>query len=94
VHACDIFAINILDRVFSGKYNDPYFQARRKNIAVIGNDCSPDPHCFCRSMRADFVDRGFDLRFPWPRQARVRGDGYRHDRLIRTTDTRYSTLPR
>jgi sulfhydrogenase subunit beta (sulfur reductase) len=24
-------------------------------------DCIPDEHCFCRSMRADFVDRGFDL---------------------------------
>ncbi len=61
LHACDIYAINILDEVFSGKYNDPYYQLRRKNIAIIGIDCVPDEHCFCRSMRADFVDRGFDL---------------------------------
>ena len=61
VHACDVYAINILDRVFAGKYQDPYYQARRKNIAIIGIDCTPDKHCFCRSMRADFVDHGFDL---------------------------------
>jgi len=24
-------------------------------------DCMPDERCFCASMRADFVDRGFDL---------------------------------
>ncbi len=63
VHACDVYAINILDRVFAGKYKDPYYQARRKNIAIIGIDCLPDKQCFCRSMRADFVDHGFDLFF-------------------------------
>jgi len=61
VHACDVYALNILDQVFAGQYPDPYYQARRKNVAVIGIDCTPDEHCFCRSMRADFVDRGFDL---------------------------------
>ena len=61
VHACDVYALNILDDVFSGKYEDTYYKTRRKNIAVIGIDCRPDEHCFCRSMRADFVDKGFDL---------------------------------
>jgi sulfhydrogenase subunit beta (sulfur reductase) len=61
VHACDIFGLNILDDVFTGKFPDPYYQARRKNVAIIGIDCVPDEHCFCRSMRADFVDHGFDL---------------------------------
>ena len=61
VHACDIYAVNILDEVFGGKYDDPYYRARRKNIAIIGIDCWPDEHCFCRSMRADFVEHGFDL---------------------------------
>ncbi|RJP77762.1 MAG: hydrogenase [Candidatus Zixiibacteriota bacterium] len=63
VHPCDIYAINILDEVFGGKYNDPYFQTRRKNIGIIGVDCTPDEHCFCRSMRADTVEKGFDLFF-------------------------------
>jgi sulfhydrogenase subunit beta (sulfur reductase) len=63
LHACDIYALNILDQVFEGKYPDPYYRARRRNTAIIGIDCTPDEHCFCRSMRADFVDRGFDLFF-------------------------------
>jgi sulfhydrogenase subunit beta (sulfur reductase) len=63
VHACDIYGMNILDRVFGGKFPDPYYRTRRRNVAVIGIDCVPDEHCFCRSMRADFVDHGFDLFF-------------------------------
>jgi len=64
VHACDIYAFNILDKVFlEGAFPDPYYRTRRKNVAVIGIDCEPDEHCFCHSMRADFVDKGFDLFF-------------------------------
>jgi sulfhydrogenase subunit beta (sulfur reductase) len=62
VHACDIYGINILDEVYGeGRYPDPFYKARRANLAVIGIDCTPDEHCFCPSMRADFVDHGFDL---------------------------------
>ncbi|HER35005.1 MAG TPA: hydrogenase [Halothiobacillaceae bacterium] len=61
VHACDIYGINILDEVFGGKYIDPYYRRRRENVAIVGIDCQPDEHCFCRSMRADFVDHGFDV---------------------------------
>lgn len=66
VHRCDVFGLNILDEVYGAKslYPDPYFRARRRQLAVIGLDCTPDEHCFCRSMRADFVDAGFDL-FLW-----------------------------
>ncbi|MDP1862253.1 MAG: 4Fe-4S dicluster domain-containing protein [Gemmatimonadaceae bacterium] len=63
VHACDIYGINILDQVFGGEYADPYYRQRRRNVAIIGIDCEPDEHCFCHSMRADFVDHGFDLFF-------------------------------
>ncbi|MEJ2239319.1 MAG: 4Fe-4S dicluster domain-containing protein [Gemmatimonadales bacterium] len=63
VHACDIYALNILDEVFAGRYPDPYYQVRRSRLAIIGVDCHPDEHCFCRSMRADFVEHGFDLFF-------------------------------
>jgi sulfhydrogenase subunit beta (sulfur reductase) len=61
VHACDLYGLNILDAVFAGRYPDPYYQTRRRNLAIIGIDCTPDEHCFCRSMRADFVSQGFDL---------------------------------
>ena len=64
VHACDIYAINLLERVFAeGPYPDPYFRQRRQNVAVIGIDCHPDEHCFCHSMHADDVEYGFDLFF-------------------------------
>jgi sulfhydrogenase subunit beta (sulfur reductase) len=63
VHACDVYGLNLLDQVFSGRYDDPHYQTRRKNVAIIGIDCRPDGNCFCRSMRADFVDHGFDLFF-------------------------------
>jgi sulfhydrogenase subunit beta (sulfur reductase) len=63
VHACDIYGINILDEVFGGAFPDPYYRQRRRNVAIIGMDCTPDQHCFCHSMRADFVDHGFDLFF-------------------------------
>lgn len=61
IHACDIYGLNILDRVFGPPYADPYYERRRASLAIIGIDCVPDEHCFCRSMRADFVDDGFDL---------------------------------
>ena len=61
VHACDIYGLNVLDDVFAGQYPDPYYQTRRRNVVVIGLDCMPDEHCFCRSMNADTVERGFDL---------------------------------
>ena len=61
IHACDIYGLNILDEVFGEPYPDPYYRERRASIALIGIDCVPDEHCFCRSMRADFVDHGFDL---------------------------------
>ena len=64
VHACDVRGLNILDEVFlNSSYPDPYYRNRRSNVAVIGIDCIPDKHCFCRSMRADFVEKGFDLFF-------------------------------
>ena len=61
VHPCDIDGINVLDQVFAGAYPDPYYQTRRRNLTVVGFDCTPDEHCFCRSMRSDAVESGFDL---------------------------------
>jgi sulfhydrogenase subunit beta (sulfur reductase) len=62
VHAYDIFAINILDRVFAqGRFADPYYVTRRRHTAIIGLDFAPDDLHFAQSMNADFVDSGFDL---------------------------------
>jgi len=61
VHPCDIHGLKILDLVFSGKYVDSYYFARRRRALIIGLDCTPDELCFCRSTGTDFVDSGFDL---------------------------------
>lgn len=61
LHPCDIHGISIMDMIFDGVYDDTYYYKRRKDIKVIGLSCIPDDKCFCRSMRTDFVDHGFDL---------------------------------
>lgn len=62
MHACDINALNKLDKVLSGKtYPNPYYTAKRKNTFIIGMDCQPQPQCFCRSMGTDTALHGFDL---------------------------------
>lgn len=61
VHPCDIHGLKILDMVFSGRYVDSYYFARRRRALIIGLDCIPDELCFCRSTGTDFVDSGFDL---------------------------------
>jgi ferredoxin len=62
LHACDINALNKLDKVMLGShYPMPYYAAKRKNMFIVGIDCSPQPYCFCRSMGADTALHGFDL---------------------------------
>ena len=62
LHACDINALNKLDKVLMGSvYPMPYYAAKRKNMFIIGIGCQPQPFCFCRSMGADTVLHGFDL---------------------------------
>ena len=62
LHACDINALNKLDKVLmSSVYPMPYYAAKRKNMFIIGIGCEPQPFCFCRSMGSDSVTHGFDL---------------------------------
>ena len=62
LHACDINALNKLDKVLlDGVYPMPFYAAKRKNMFIIGIDCQPQPSCFCQSMGANTVMRGFDL---------------------------------
>jgi len=62
LHACDINALNRLDKVLMGSvYPMPYYAAKRKNMFIIGINCQPQPFCFCRSMASDTVTHGFDL---------------------------------
>jgi formate hydrogenlyase subunit 6/NADH:ubiquinone oxidoreductase subunit I len=62
MHACDINALNKLDKVLLGNfYPMPYYAAKRKNMFIVGIDCVPQPYCFCRSMGADTALHGFDI---------------------------------
>jgi sulfhydrogenase subunit beta (sulfur reductase) len=62
LHACDINALNRLDKVLMGsEYPVPFYAAKRRNIFIIGVNCQPQPSCFCRSMGTDTAMHGFDL---------------------------------
>lgn len=62
LHACDINALNRLDKVLmESVYPVPYYAAKRKNMFIVGTDCEPRPTCFCRSMGAHTALHGFDL---------------------------------
>ncbi len=49
--ACDIHAMEIQDKVFlEGEYCDPRYKERRKNLFIIGVNCSySSANCFCVS---------------------------------------------
>jgi sulfhydrogenase subunit beta (sulfur reductase) len=62
MRACDINALRKLDEVMlKSAYPNPYYSARRRNTVIIGLDHEPLDDCFCRSVGADAVFKGFDL---------------------------------
>lgn len=64
VHACDLAAIAIQDRVFrEGAHPDPGYDARRRKTFVIAVQCTdPGGTCFCASMNTGpRATAGFDL---------------------------------
>jgi sulfhydrogenase subunit beta (sulfur reductase) len=61
VHHCDIYAINLLDKIYLDENPDMLYDIRRKNTFFIGIDCRPDKYCFCKSTGTSFSTGGFDL---------------------------------
>jgi ferredoxin len=62
LHACDISALLKLDEIMAGDFfPSPYYISRRKNTFIVGIDHYPCKGGFCRSLRSDTVERGFDL---------------------------------
>ncbi len=49
VHPCDLYAIEIMDKIFSGNPADENYIARRKNTIIIGLNCSKPcrDKCMC-----------------------------------------------
>jgi ferredoxin len=52
VHPCDAASMEILDKVFSGKYADKFYLERRRNTVVVSLGCDGmlDGDCFCTSV--------------------------------------------
>jgi formate hydrogenlyase subunit 6/NADH:ubiquinone oxidoreductase subunit I len=61
LHPCDINALMLMDNVFLGEYEDPYYKARRESTLLVGVNCVPSPQCFCNSWGTDEVHWGFDI---------------------------------
>ena len=61
LHPCDINALMLMDNVFLGEYEDPYYKARRDSTLIVGVSCVPNSHCFCNSWGTDEVHAGFDI---------------------------------
>ncbi len=62
LHACDINALNKLDKVLLAQpYPNQFYGAKRAGIFIVGHSCQPTPACFCHAMGTDSVLHGCDL---------------------------------
>ncbi len=64
VRACDLAAIDVLDRVLrQGDHADPHYASRREGIFIVAVNCTvPGGTCFCASMETGpRATEGFDL---------------------------------
>jgi NAD-dependent dihydropyrimidine dehydrogenase PreA subunit len=62
--ACDVRAIEALDKVFlEGDFKDPFYQERREKSMIVSADCTePLETCFCVLVGVKpFAEKGFDL---------------------------------
>jgi len=51
IRPCDAKSLSILDHVFKGDYEDPYYLTKRENTVLVGLSCTqPDVNCFCTSF--------------------------------------------
>lgn len=54
VKACDVRSFDILDMAFTEDFPDTFYEARRKNTAVVSLACNkPDEACFCKVYGID-----------------------------------------
>jgi len=61
LHPCDINALMLMDNVFMGEFEDPYYRARRETTMLVGVSCTPTEECFCNAWGTDEVHWGFDI---------------------------------
>jgi ferredoxin len=60
---CDAAALAVLDFVFKGDVNDPFYVARREGTLIISSDCTDFKDvCFCVLVGGKpYPERGYDL---------------------------------
>jgi sulfhydrogenase subunit beta (sulfur reductase) len=62
LHPCDVNGLLLMDNVFGGVYDDPYYRARRDSTLIVGVSCkSSSPGCTCNAWGTDESHWGFDL---------------------------------
>jgi ferredoxin len=63
LRACDGRSFEIMDKVFGGDIDDPYWSQKRENSILIGMTCNkPGPNCFCPSVGGGpFYTTGMDV---------------------------------
>ena len=61
MHACDINALLMCDKVFLSDFEDPYYKARRENTLIIGVSCLPVESCMCTTWGTGEAPQGCDL---------------------------------
>jgi sulfhydrogenase subunit beta (sulfur reductase) len=62
LHACDINAFNKLDKILMKSiYPIPDYVMKRNTSFIVGIDCFPSEHCFCRSLGTNYATYGYDL---------------------------------
>ncbi len=64
VRPCDARALTLMDKVFSGDFEDPYYWKRRKATTLVGLSCNTPPsrNCFCLSVNGSpFAKEGLDV---------------------------------
>jgi ferredoxin len=63
VHTCDLHAIRLLDRVFTGNYLEAHYIERRRRTLLVSLECLQpcDEHSFCKDMGTLTTNGGYDL---------------------------------
>jgi len=61
LHPCDVNALMLMDNVFMGEFEDPYYKRRRENTLLVGVSCEPTDTCFCNAWGTEEVHWGFDI---------------------------------
>jgi sulfhydrogenase subunit beta (sulfur reductase) len=63
IRPCDVHSLLLLDLIWGGEFEDPYYKERREKTIIIALSCTePMDGCFCTSFgTGPSIDKGADL---------------------------------